>query len=160
ISTEQSLILDDDTTSPVLLSPGTFVVHGEGEPLFSVGEAMRADGLEAQVEDGDPGPLVAALAPHTGIVSPLAPGVSWVPGDGETLFRPGQPVLGQGLEGVAEDGDPAALLSSVPPDANTGTFGGVYGEAVTPPGPGQAFVFDIEARPGERLTFASMFAQS
>lgn len=160
ISTEQSLILDDDTTSPVLLSPGTFVVHGEGEPLFSVGEATRADGLEAQVEDGDPGPLVAALAPQTGIVSPLAPGVWWVHGEGEPLFRPGQPDLGQGLEGVAEDGDPAALLSSYPADANIGTFGGVYGEDVTPLGPGQAFVFDIEARPGERLTFASMFAQS
>ena len=159
LSDDQSLTLEDATTSAVPLAPGVFVLHGEANPLFTAGEAQRAEGLEALAEDGNPGELGAAVAAQSGVVSPLAPGVWAVLPAGEGLFVAGEPDAGLGLESLAEDGDPAQLQVSYA-DANIGVFGGIYGDEVAPLPPGEAFFFEFEALPGERLSFVSMFVQS
>lgn len=160
-STDQTLMPSDGSTSAVPIGQGVFVIHPEDNPLFTSGQPQRAVGLEALAEDGDPTQIIAELAPQSGVVSPLAPGL-WIvhaeSADGE-LFTPGEPDRGLGLESLAEDGSPYALLDSYA-DANIGIFGGVYGEDVMPVLPGGGFTFDIEARPGDRFTFVSMFAQS
>jgi hypothetical protein len=72
------------------VSPGVFVVHGGGEPIYSLAEPDRDLGLERIAEDGDPMPLAAALeleppegATETGVfdtaVDASAPGPA-VPG--------------------------------------------------------------------------------
>jgi hypothetical protein len=162
-STDQTLMPSDGTTSSVPLSPGVFVIHSGDNPLFVVGQPERAAGLEALIEDGDPVEITAALAEQSGVVSPLAPGL-WIihrepSGQGE-LFELGEPDYGNGLESLAEDGDPAALLAYYGEEANIGIFGGVYGDDVMPLVPGGAFVFHVEARPGDHLSVASMFGQS
>lgn len=80
------------------------------------------------------------------------------------LFTSGKPDRGKGLEALAEDGPTAPLEKSL-----KGQRGIVHvGSTDTPVGagspgdiwPGQAFEFKVTAKPGERLTIATMFAQS
>jgi hypothetical protein len=162
-SNDQTLMLTDGTTSSVPLSPGVFVIlHPETDPLFVAGQPDRPAGLEALAEDGDPTEITAMLDEQSGVVSPVAPGLWVIHGEAEQgeLFEPGQPDYGRGLEGLAEDGDPNALLATYGEQANIGVFGGVYGDDFLPLLPGAAFDFELEAVPGERLSFASMFGQS
>jgi hypothetical protein len=80
------------------------------------------------------------------------------------LFTSGEPDRGKGLEALAEDGPTGPLEKSL-----KGQPGIVHvGSTDTPVGagspgdiwPGQAFEFKVTAKPGERLTIATMFAQS
>jgi len=158
-SDASSLTLEDDSTIAAVLAPGVFVIHTEPDPLFEAGSSARAAGLEALAEDGDPDPLTATLGPQSGVVSLLAPGLWWVHESGERLFVPGEPDPGLGLEALAEDGDPAALEASLA-GANIGVFGGVYGDSIMPLPPNGAFILELEAAPGDRLSLVSMYAQS
>jgi hypothetical protein len=163
-STDQTLMLSNGTTSSVPLSPGVFtILLPDADPLFVVGQPERAAGLEALAEDGDPTEIAATLSEQSGVSSPLAPGLWVIHGESSDqgeLFQVGQPDYGNGLEGLAEDGDPNALLATYGDQANIGVFGGVYGDDFLPLLPGAAFDFEIEAVPGERMSFASMFGQS
>lgn len=53
--------LADLTGFATPVSPGVFVVHGGGEPIYSLGEPDRGVGLERIAEDGDAMPLGAAF---------------------------------------------------------------------------------------------------
>ena len=89
----------------------------------------------------------------------LAPG-AWVAQRGGTpLFVDGQPDRGAGLEALAEDGSPAELAASL--TINSGVF--TTPEGADGPGPlppGNAYEFSFIARPGDRLSFATMYVQS
>jgi hypothetical protein len=97
LTTEQTLKLPDGSATMAPLSPGTAVVHGGPNPLFTVGEPA-SPGLQRQAEAGQPEDLLAAM---------------------------------KGAEGVS-----TALMFE-----RTDTF-------------------TITAKPGEMLTFATMFGQS
>ena len=80
------------------------------------------------------------------------------------LFTSGEPDRGKGLEALAEDGPTGPLEKSL-----KGQPGIVHvGSTDTPVGarspgdiwPGDVFEFKVSAKPGERLTIATMFAQS
>src|SRR5215471_20276660 len=80
------------------------------------------------------------------------------------LFTSGEPDRGKGLEALAEDGPTGPLEKSL-----KGQPGIVHvGSTDTPVGarspgdiwPGDAFEFKVTAKPGERLTIATMFVQS
>ena len=80
------------------------------------------------------------------------------------LFTSGEPDRGKGLEALAEDGPPDPLAKSL-----KGQPGIVHvGSTDTPVGagkpggiwPGDAYEFKVTAKPGERLTIATMFGQS
>ena len=89
----------------------------------------------------------------------LAPG-AWVTQRGGTpLFIDGQPDSGAGLEALAEDGNPAELAANLP--RNSGVFATPVGaDAPGPLTPGNAYEFTFVARPGDRLSFATMYVQS
>lgn len=53
--------LDTMTGATPILSPGVFAVHNTDNPLFTVGEDDRGQGLEAIAEDGAAGALAALL---------------------------------------------------------------------------------------------------
>ena len=97
--------------APYHLAPGVFVLHSDGEPLFTEGEADRGEGLEPLAEDGNPGPLSQAI----GAIVFNTPEGSDMPGP-----------LGPG--------------------------GGM--------GPGNSYVFEFEAGEGSYLSFATMLVQS
>ncbi|KYF65214.1 spondin domain-containing protein [Sorangium cellulosum] len=163
-----TLMPEGGEPAAVPLSPGLFVVHTMEDPLFTIGQANPGDGLEAQAEDGNPMMLHERATPRAGLTSPAAPGVAVVHGAAAPLFRSGEADRGKGLEMLAEDGNPTTLAESL--EAEVGGESGISSVLVydTPvhasmPGPllpGAKFSFTVTARPGERLSFASMLGQS
>lgn len=102
--------------------------------------------------EGDPQPV------------PVSPGAYAVHTTLAPLFTPGVADRMDGLEAIAEDGDPSQLASSL-----DGAEGIVDSGAFTTPvdasepgpiGPGGAYEFGVTAAPGQRLSFASMFIPS
>jgi hypothetical protein len=165
VSGEDALMNSDGDALAALYAPGVWVVHSGDNPLFMEGQADPGHGLEALAEDGNPADLGAYLGTQAGLVSPLAPGVWAVHSSSNPLFTAGEADRGEGLEALAEDGNPALLA-----EATVGRDGvsasGVFNTpaGATEPGPllpGHAYEFTIEeAKPGDRVSFATMFVQS
>ena len=80
------------------------------------------------------------------------------------LFTSGKPDRGKGLKALAEDGPPGPLAESLKTQPGVVRVGftdtpiGAKGPGDI--GPGGAYEFKVTAKPGERLTIATMFAQS
>jgi Spondin_N len=147
-----------DVPSP--LAPGVGVVHSEPSPLFRFHRAAYGNGLEELAEDGNPAKLGTYLAAHTGINTPLAP-VAWtVHPEANALFTVGT-AASAGLETLAEDGSPVALIDSLM-EANKGAAAIPTGG--TDPGPIFApdgnYTFEVTAVPGDHISLATMFVQS
>jgi hypothetical protein len=67
ISNPQGMTASNGDKFPFALSPGMFVLSDKNAPLFTEGKPARKNGLEMQVEDGDPSGLVNSLvAMHHG----------------------------------------------------------------------------------------------
>ena len=135
-------------------------MHTAPAPLFINGQPAWNNGLEALAEDGNAGFLAGQLATYTGINTPLAP-VAWlVSQESNKLFASGSSASA-GLEALAEDGGPGALVSTLN-GYNAGAA--AIGRGATGPGPIFAttgnYSFEITASPGDRLSLASMFVQS
>lgn len=164
--------ISDSTTLPVStggsvavpLAPGVFVVHMDDAPLFTSGQPDPGMGLEGLAEDGAAGNLGGALAAETGITQILAPGVWAVHNGADPLFTDGQPDRGDGLEALAEDGDPGALSTAVASQngiVSSGVFNTPVGSGAPGPlPPGTAYEFTFNASDGEKLSFATMYVQS
>jgi hypothetical protein len=107
-----------------------------------------------------------ALTPSAGDPQsvPLSPGAYAVHDSLAPLFTPGLPDRGEGLEALAEDGDPSALAPSLDGAAGvaeSGTFAvPAGGTDPSPAGPGDVYEFSVTAEPGQRLSFATMFVAS
>jgi hypothetical protein len=149
---------------PAPFSPGVWVVHTATAPLFAAGAPDRGDGLERIAEDGNPASLADFLDDRAGVVTPLSPGAWVVHSTPVPIFTEGALDRGDGLERIAEDADPTMLAADL---AATRSFtaSGVFNTPVgaSAPGPimpGQRFQFTINARPGDRLSFVTMFGQS
>lgn len=164
VSTSTTLMTSDMATQAVPLAPGVFVVHTADAPLFTTGQPDRGVGLEALAEDGDAGALGTELASRTGLTVPLSPGVFAVHTAAAPLFSDGQADRGDGLEALAEDGEPSGLAAALAQQAgieSSGAFTTPDGAGM--PGvilPGQSYVFTFEAEPGSSLSLATMFVQS
>lgn len=150
--------------APVVLSPGVWTVGGGPNPLFTEGQVDRGLGLEHLAEDGAISQLHSELAAGTGLTSPLAPGVYAVHTSPSVLFMAGAVDRGEGLESLAEDGNPSVLAASIAGRSDvieSGVFNTPEGAAGAGPAfPGNSFVFTVQARPGDRLSFATMLGQS
>lgn len=152
---------EGDLAAPV--SPGVWVVHRAPDPLFSVGMPDRHPGVERIAEDGNPSELAEFVADNTGVTFPASPGVWVVHSEGgRPLYTEGDADYGDGVEHIAEDGDPTTL------GANSDSLDGVIrGEVfdmpvgADDPGPivpGSSYEFSFDASPGQRLSFVSMLA--
>ena len=103
-------------------------------------------------------------ADQSALTTPFAPGVWAVHKAAGPLFSAGQADRGDGLEALAEDGDPSALAAVLANQAGvsaSGAFNTPVG--ATDPGPlppGGAYEFTVVAVPGDMLSFATMFVQS
>jgi len=147
------------------IAPGVWVIHSADNPLFEVGMADYGSGLEGLAEVGDPSSLAVHLDMNSGYVSPLAPG-AWAVHSSTSMpiFMTGSPDLGEGLEDLAENGDPTALAAML-----GGKFGvSASGAFNTPVGasgpgallPGNSYEFTFDAEEGEHLSFATMLVHS
>ncbi|MBW4521915.1 MAG: spondin domain-containing protein [Scytolyngbya sp. HA4215-MV1] len=94
----------------------------------------------------------------------FSPGAWLVHRNNAPLFKTGKRDRGQGLEAIAEDGNPTQLAKSLqkqPEVLASGVFNTAVGaNKVGGIRPEQAFEFTIQASPGEKLSFATMFGQS
>lgn len=97
--------------------------------------------------------------------TPFSPGL-WVvqKKNSAPIFSNGQPDYGDGLEAIAEDGNPGMLYTSLanhPKVRSRGTFNTPVGATGPAPiFPGDAYEFTIIAKPNDYLNFATMFIQS
>ena len=152
------------STLPSPLAPGVWAVHGPEVQLFNVGQPSD-EGLEAIAEDGDNSTTEANLTAATGYSSPLAPGVWAVHEQGVyPIFTEGSLDEGNGLEALAEDGDPSGLNSAL-----TGLDGvSANGVFNTPDGaggagpllPGNSYSFTVDAEAGDYLSLATMLVHT
>lgn len=161
---EGALQTSDGGSAPVILAPGVWTVGSGMDHLFTSGQADRGLGLEDLAEDGGVSGFNGQLASRTGVTSPIAPGVYAVHTGSSVLFMAGSADRGEGLEDLAEDGDPGSLASAVAARVDvseSGAFTTPVGAAGPAPAfPGDAYVFTITAMPGDRLSLATMFVQS
>ncbi|WP_297096189.1 spondin domain-containing protein [uncultured Draconibacterium sp.] len=138
------------------LSPVAWVVHSmDQHPIFMEGELDYGMGLEALAETGNAGPLGEYLEMHSGYVSPVAP-VFWAvhEKDEMPIFTNNTPDRGEGLELLAETGDPSELAGSLSTMYNSGAAG------TGPLFPGDKLTFSIDAKPNQYLSIASMLGNS
>lgn len=163
VSSDDTLVTSC-SSSAVPLAPGVWAIHTAPGALFADGEADRGDGLEAAVEDGNPASLAAAVTADTGLIVPLSPGVWAIHTASGVLFTDGEADRGDGLESLAESGNPSVLAENLASDTSledTGTFsipdGSDSAGAIVP---GGGFTVTFSASPGDRLSFATMFGLS
>jgi hypothetical protein len=166
VSNDASTLMTTMGAQPVRISPGVWAVAAGGEPFFSEGMPDRGKGLEAIAEGGAIATLAGTLPPLTGVATGISPGVVVVHPAGMPIFALGQPDRAQGLELIAESGNIATLasaLTSMPPASasSVGTFTTPVGAAGPgPAGPTGAYQFEVRAKPGDRLSFVTMFGWS
>ncbi len=95
---------------------------------------------------------------------PLAPGVWAVHTSGDPLFTADENDRGEGLEALAEDGDPGPLatsLTALSGVVSSGHFNTpINADAPAPIFPGEGYEFTVYAVPGDYLSLATMFVQS
>lgn len=104
------------------------------------------------------------LSDGTTAPAPTAP-VLWLVHTNESpIFKVGKPDRGQGLEALAEDGNPSRLAEALKGRPEIVAVGFVNTPVgASEPGPilpGLAYEFGFTASPGQRLTIAMMFGQS
>ena len=153
---------------------GVEAMGGEmtGEAMASeemTGEEMMGGEMTGQGMMGETTSFVVRIenvgdAAQGALTTSFAPGVWVVHTAADPLFSAGQADRGQGLEALAEDGDPSSLAAAVVSQSGV-SAGGVFDTPVgaTEPGvllPGQAYEFTVEAVPGDMLSLATMFVQS
>jgi hypothetical protein len=105
------------------------------------------------------------LSNGTTAPAPTAPLLWTVTDGGNPLFTPGRKDRGQGLEQLAEDGNPGVLADYITANVKSVVHSGVVtipvgDKSAGPILPGKAYEFTFPAAPGQRLTLAMMFGQS
>jgi len=159
------------TTAAVPISPGVYAVHTASSPFFIAGETAAnaglvasAEGVENIAEDGFPEALATDTDGVTGLIVPLSPGAYAIHASGTPIYQTDSPDLGEGLEGIAEDGDPTALATTLSAKSGVSTsaaFNTPAGaSAPAPIGPGEKYQFSFTASEGDKLSLATMFVQS
>jgi hypothetical protein len=162
VSDESTLVTSQGARS-MHVSPFVWAVHRDESPLFDEGAADRGEGLEYIAEAGRTGTLAATIGELSGAATPFSPGVYVVAGEGEPLYTVGVADRGEGLERIAEDGNPMILAEAMASGEMpvSGVFNTPAG--LDEPGavrPGNAFEITITAARGDRLAFATMFGMS
>ncbi len=160
--------------APIVISPGVFAAHFDQVPgadspevaFFAPGapESESIEGIEEIAEDGDPSVRAEAAAPLTGPTVPLSPGAYAAHTDAVQAFATGESAS-DGIEGVAEDGTPGTLAGELDTSSDDIRDAGVFNtpDGADDPGPlapNNSYSFQVDAQPGDRLSFATMYIQS
>jgi len=154
--------ISNTSNLPTPFAPGVWLVYAGGNPLFTVGE-VSSEGLEDLAEDGNQSILSDDITDNTGYVSPFAPGI-WAVFDGDNPIHTIGQATTNGLEALAEDGDPSALAGNLSQQSgvrSSGTFTVPVGaSSAAPILPGEKYSFNLSAEEGYILNFATMLVQT
>lgn len=161
VSTATTLVTSQGARA-IHISPAVWALHVAPGPLFTPGEADRAQGLELVAESGRGAMLAGELGELTGAATPISPGVYAVHQDPEPLYALGLPDRGDGLEVLAESGNNTVLSAGARAAVSAiGAFDLPVGAtAKAPARPGDAFEIAVAGVPGDRVSFAAMFGMS
>ena len=156
--------VSDTSALPSPLAPGVWAIHGDQASLF-MDNAMASAGMEKLAEDGDNSMMDGFLTDNSGYFSPYAPGVFAVhTNETMPIFTNNTSDNGNGLENLAEDGDPSVLgasLSSINGVSESGVFN--TPEGASAPGPllpDNSYTFTFTAEEGDYLNLALMLVES
>ncbi len=148
------------------LAPGIFTVHQQDKYLFKVTE-KASTGLEAMVEDGDNSSLWNQILTETGFTSIIGTGVYVVHKASHPIFTDGEKDRGQGLETLAESGNPENLHDVLKRDttfSEVRLFNDPVGNNVLNLGgkliQGDKYEFSFEASIGDYLSIATMLVET
>ena len=96
--------------------------------------------------------------------APNSPGLWVVHTKPARLFKADRAQMGWGLEAQAEDGNPSMLAEHCKSHEgvrSSGVFNTPVGDDMPGPAlPGKTYLFTVTAKPGDRLSFVTMFGQS
>lgn len=156
----------DALHNPAFITPGILVVHTQDNALYKVGAPIKQNGFEGLAEDGSPMAIYEWFNEKGSTGAPLrlssswsvlSPGVAYVHKSDQTpLFTRGEAITtANGLEELAEDGDPSIAFNYL---NNMEGVTAVRNE--TPARPGESLTFEITAKPGYKLNFATMLISS
>jgi PKD repeat protein len=149
-----------DEQVAIPLSPGAYAVHAASAMFHNAG-GEASEGIEDIAEDGMPDVLTTTLGDITTIPVPLSPGAYAVHSDAVQLYTEGE-AASEGIEDIAEDGVPTALADALD-GADGVSASGAFGDGPIGPTPddnNNSYSFTIDATPGDRLSFATMYVQS
>jgi hypothetical protein len=141
----------DGFTYPMVSDVIAVTITHLGDNLFTVRLENVSDANTLMTSNGS-------------VAVPLAPGVAVVHGQQIQLFASGVADAGLGLEGLAEDGDPSGLATSL--DGAVGVTSVTVFNTPTGAGgpapifPGEIYELTFTAKPGDCLSLATMFVQS
>ncbi len=152
--------------NPGFITPGILVVHTLDNALYEVGAPLKANGFESLAEDGSPEAVYNWFTAKGSKNAPLrlssswsvlSPAVAYVhQGEQSPLFIKDTPITtDNGLKELAEDGDNTKAFNYLNALENVTAYKGD-----NPAAPGQEMTFEIKAKAGDRLNFATMFISS
>jgi hypothetical protein len=157
---DDTMMEDDDEMSE---SEDDAMMEDDDEMAESEDDAMMEDDMAATTFTL----RIENVSAEDGLTI-LAPGAFELNDHPVSFFTPGEADRGEGLEALAEDGDPSGLVESINAMMGEDMMGFAIGafntpvgaDAPGPIGPGGAYEFSIEAHSGQYLTFSTMFVQS
>lgn len=158
-----TLTIDVLPGATTAISPVAWVVHTMPNPIFEAGMQDWGKGLEDLAETGNATPLGHYLKWNAGYVSPIAPVLWAVHEKGEMpIFSNNTPDRGEGLELLAETGNPGDLAASLlEMGYNAGAHAIPDGASEGGPlFPGDKYTISFDAKPGQYLSIASMLGNS
>ncbi|HZA98871.1 MAG TPA: spondin domain-containing protein [Gemmatimonadales bacterium] len=141
------------TLAALAWTQGAAAQGASAEARFTIRVENVSQGEALKLSNGQSAPFVSAP-------------VLWVIHAGSTnpIFTGGQRDAGEGLELLAETGDPSQLVKALAGKSGIASAGAAarpIGVATDGPiTPGQSYEFQIAARPGQQLSTAWMFGQS
>lgn len=156
----------ENAHNPGFITPGILVVHTQDNPLYEVGAPLKANGFETLAEDGSPEAIYNWFTAKGSKGAPLRMSSSWSvlspavaylhQGEQSPLFTKDAPITtDNGLKELAEDGDNEKAYTYLNSLENVTAYKGN-----NPAAPGQEMTFEIKAKVGDRLNFATMFISS
>jgi len=147
---------DSHTGGAVWITPGAYAVHSGGNPIYTEGESASV-GLEALAEAGPP----TGFEGEPGLVDELG-GMGEDMSGGDSMGDDSMGDDSMGDESMGGDGATVAHSGAYTPGDTVADPNDPMGEVPGPPpiAPGGVFEFDVQAAPGQKLSFASMFVPS
>ncbi|HVI45166.1 MAG TPA: spondin domain-containing protein [Chitinophaga sp.] len=154
------------TANETPVSPGVWVISNylggnllNKAPLYASGQPT-ANGLQPLSEKGDNSVLATYLNAHTQVATGLSPVVVIVyNGNTRPIFTQGAADPGNGLADIAQEGNQTALVASLQKAAGVKHVY-VLSPSDKPVTPGSSAQAQIEAAPGDKLAFVTMFGSS